>query len=287
MRHSGHATAGEPCLFNSQCASLSCSAEDEQCGVCDTLVGENEDCSVARRPCDFAFVCDETSQTCVKPGVTTPGELAEEGESCARRVNCWPTTCDSTGTCVPYPTLGMSCGGPRSCDFTDGSYCELDGLTCRRSPRSVNPAEWTAGRAPPAIARRTLAVTRRAPPSGSARRWFLWDRLASSTRRHREPISIRASRRLTATHRFSPALCARAPGRGRELRSCGRYSVRAGSAACAPTTTPRAHPRCAASSRSIRRAAASQATICHPGFSCTGGVCVPIDSQGLYDAVCQ
>jgi hypothetical protein len=284
----GTRQGGEPCLFNSQCSSLSCSADVDQCGACDTLVGENEDCSVAGVACDFAFVCDETSQTCVKPVVTAPDEPGSEGDACASGPDCgYNLDCDpDSKTCVPFPSLGMSCAKPRTCSFEDGSYCEVDGLTCKALPAiglpcGVDGFTGTAGYcADGARCRRTSASAGTCEaPAAVNEPCFI------------DPETQDADSSSCAPNAYcdtsvSPARCAERQNAGESCSAAGAVCQSGLNCLCA-NNDPACASKVCGRLRIDSQSCSAPGDVCHPGFGCTGGVCVPIDSQGLYDAACQ
>jgi hypothetical protein len=127
----GTRAAGEPCIAAMQCASLSCTAYGDSCGVCRELVGEGEACDLeAGLGCADGFVCSSTeSPVCERyePPDTTPARAL--GEECDRNsgTSCYPNDCrpDSEGVarCQPYPALDESCSETLTCAFGN-SYCD-------------------------------------------------------------------------------------------------------------------------------------------------------------------
>jgi hypothetical protein len=277
---------GEPCLFNSQCLSLACSAQDGQCGACASLVGENEDCSGMGVACELGLVCDESSQTCEKPVITAPEELAEAGESCISKTDCSDNLyCDATNRCVPYPALGMSCAGPRSCDFTEDSYCELDGLTCKAPPALGQPCgvdgfTGTAG----ACADNTrchktsaaVGICEALAPVGSP--CFVDPETQGA-----DPYSCVED--AYCNGQVSPALCTARLDAGESCAAGG--ACKSGLSCLCESNDPACPTKVCGRLKIDSQSCSAPGDVCHPGFSCDGGVCVPVDSQGLYDAACQ
>jgi hypothetical protein len=238
--------------------------------------------------CDFAFVCDETSLTCVVPDGSTPElDLAEEGESCETASCASNLDCDpDTKTCVPYPGLGMSCAGPRTCDFEDGSYCELDGLTCKARPalgQACGVDGWTGTAGYCA----TGSVCHRSSPNaGICEAPPLAGAPCFVNPETQEPELYSCGQERYCDTSVSPALCAERLDAGESCGASGAQCKSGLSCLCA-NNDPACSTQVCGKLRFDSQSCSAPGDVCHPGFACTGGVCTPIDSQGLYDAACQ
>ena len=127
----GRRTAGQPCIYHSQCESVYCQGGISACGQCDQPVATGAACmessGSACRETDF---CKDG--ICVATASVAHGKM---GDPCSPT----PSTaikgcegdlvCDASGTCQPRPAMGQPCATDR---FSTRLAC-AKGLVCTNS----------------------------------------------------------------------------------------------------------------------------------------------------------
>jgi hypothetical protein len=99
-----------------------------------------------------------------------------------------------------------------------------------------------------------------------------------------EFVACDAAARCDATR--SPATCVAKASQGQPCTTI--YDCAAGTSCICPT----AQPSCDVTAKICGRIqlkdqpCTAPGDVCHPGFSCTAGVCQPRDSQGVFAAAC-
>jgi hypothetical protein len=137
----GSKAVGEPCLYPSQCSSLSCDrqAGDGDCGACQAVVGPDASCT-SSSACPGVTTCNLDTGKC-QPYVHS---LLAEGEACVEGSTCQPGLyCNAAQQCAHYPALGEPCGRGLFCDAAAKQFCAAD-VTCRARPTAGMPCakEW-------------------------------------------------------------------------------------------------------------------------------------------------
>jgi hypothetical protein len=125
----GSKALGEPCLYPSQCSSLSCSASGGSCGKCTASVGVGQACG-QDVGCTGLLACDLDTSKCQPWVRRTPGlgDACPGDYTCARGLYC-----DTSTKCAPLPKVGEPCGKGVFCDYEHAQYCRSD-LTCQPEP---------------------------------------------------------------------------------------------------------------------------------------------------------
>jgi hypothetical protein len=289
----GTRAPGEPCIASSQCASLVCfNTGGGNCGSCDPTVGVGEACS-SEVACTPGLYCDPLTNTCatyqsstmpdggVPPNSGGPGDPCSTDESCSSATFCKETA--NPAVCTALPTLGEDCATPHRCAGDD--YCDHEGFVCRGLPGMgqdcgvdavTGVAQWCE---PPLICRPLAtsgndtcepAQTEGEPclldNTGNVRLDSCASDLACDTTRS-PPTCVNAGTAGKACSPSSPTPCG-----GGYTCACSDSTCSSGSGTCVLLRF--AGERCDEPN-----------TQCHPAFSCTAGVCAPLDSQGLF-AVC-
>lgn len=123
----GTRKAGEPCLYASQCESLTCDTSNGSCGQCIVPAGRLEACTTP-------FSCKD-GLSCIA-GIcqfNAADYRAKIGDACNADLDCPGLDCDTaSGTCVARPTLGMSCQSHVHC--AGDSYCDATTFKCLAFP---------------------------------------------------------------------------------------------------------------------------------------------------------
>jgi hypothetical protein len=276
----GTAPVGDACAFNSQCESLSC-ARGETCGVCIRSAKEGEDCSPSVGECVGNLTCE--AGKCKKLGPAPGVELKDIGGSCTTHTDCKPELhCYNGSTCDKYPVSGESCSVSRAC--AKGSYCALDGLICKTSPELGQPcgvdaftggAAYCAGEARCSRTSQGVGVCVEPPTVGQAC-------LIDPETQMPDYFPCATSARCDATQ--APPRCVALASKGQACetsRACETGLI----CLCADGASTCATRACV-ELRFRDQPCAASGEICHPGFSCSAGKCLPKDSQGLLDEQC-
>jgi hypothetical protein len=278
----GTVALGAPCRFASQCASLSCGG-DATCGMCVPSSHEGESCANGEL-CLGELTCMD-GKCAPRSGSATGGAL---GAACSE-ANGMPCQaglhCDAaTSQCAGYPMLGMSCADTRTCG--GDSYCELEGLICKAYPGEGMPCGvdgFTGGAGYCSESLRCARTSKgvgtcvKPPREGQP---CLMDPETSLP----EYSPCDASARCDATQ--SPPVCSAKASQG---QSCSSVSDCAEGTSC---ICPSGQSGCDVTSTICGRIqlkgqpCTAVGDVCHPGFTCTAGVCEPRDSQGLFAAAC-
>lgn len=130
----GTKAIGEPCVYNSQCASLLCKVADA-CGVCVRPVGAGEDCSGTDVGCGANLLC--RNGVC---DLLASSDIHDWGEPCADFTECDQLNghCNQqTGVCEQYPGEGESCEALNACQAA--FYCKGPDKLCTVLPKLGEP----------------------------------------------------------------------------------------------------------------------------------------------------
>jgi len=277
----GTVALGQPCEFPSQCASLSCDSSST-CGSCVSAAHEGESCA-SNQLCAGLLVC--ASDKCVKRSESSAGIAL--GEACSNAAGMYCKSglrCDAASSkCAEYPSQGMPCEDTHSC--LGDSYCDIDVLTCKAFPGEGMPcgddgfggagyclAPLQCGRTDS-----TVGVCKKPPTVGEP---CLLDSQTSAPK----PVPCDESARCDAT--TTPPMCAAKIGPGQPCRLSSDCT--AGTSCICPTgqgSCDVTAPICGHYQLKDQPCTAP-GDVCHPGFSCTAGVCQPRESQGLFAAEC-
>ena len=281
----GQRQDGEVCEFPSQCRSLSCNVTDGTCGKCATLVNLGEVCDDEALVCVGGLVCDAAQSPAKCIAKPENGPLAGPGQPCTGPcVSGYFCDGGSSGVCVAYPTLGMSCADRLSC--AGDAYCAVDGLTCKALPGDGQPCgvDGFTGQASACSAglycnasSKTVGVCQK-PPGVGQPCLALFDS-------NQIPTSYVCSDSRCDTSAGTP-MCVALGGPGADCTAAGAFSCASGlnctctdgDASCATRTCYKL--------RFADQSCTEPGFLCHPGFSCTAGKCVPKDSQGLFAKNC-
>ncbi len=283
---------GEPCLYPSQCSTLSCKPAGDACGVCTRIVGEGEDCSAADVDCAFHLNCEFGTCVNLRPsggggaggGPALPGGAGEPCQNgCIADHHCDPA---DTDLCVPYPGQGMSCQVERTCGF--GSYCELAGLVCKVRPGQGAACGVDGFTGQAAYCSEGLVCKRTSKSEGSCEPPPAIGQPCFNDPETNSPAlySCGIGKRCDAS--VSPALCVGPLPPGGDCTSAGLCELGLHCQCDDPAGNDPASclKRSCVSLRYGQQPCGEPGTACHPGFSCTGGLCVPRDSRGLFEAAC-
>jgi hypothetical protein len=277
----GTREAGATCVASSQCTSLVCDTNGGGCGTCEPMVGVGESCS-GSVTCTPGLYCDPATQLCA---TYEPVMQGGAGDPCSTDSDCggW-VFCDQTttprGTCTPYPEVGADCSKARGC-ASDG-YCALTDLVCHALPGTGQACGVDARSQVPHWCASPLVCH---PATDSAPATCLPGQARG------EPCLVDASGAtdvdscapgLTCDNSLLPATCM---GGALPGESCNPSAANP----CAPGySCPCADSSCTSGTCVTLSVAGGRCdepnTQCHPAFTCTGGVCAPIDSQGLFAA---
>lgn len=277
----GTVELGAPCSFASQCASLSCGG-DQSCGMCVLSAHEGESCANGEQ-CLGQLQCkDGKCAGSVLTGLAL-------GQTCADAAGMYCQSglrCDAaTSKCAEYPTLGMSCADTHSCRGGN-AYCDIDSLSCLAFPGegmpcgvdNVSIGAWYCAE-PLRCARtsKTVGVCKTPPKVGEP---CLLDPETSQP----ELVACGAEARCDAT--TSPPSCIAKAGQGQPCSA--RADCAAGTSCICPTGQESCDPTATICGHTQLKGQPCTAVgdVCHPGFTCTAGVCQPRDSQGLFTAAC-
>jgi hypothetical protein len=282
----GTLAAGEACSFSPQCASLECTGSP--CGTCAKSVGLGESCITAGVTCALGLYCGPKGQCASPPDPNAPPKLL--GGTCATIADCPDDSfCQipsgsMAGVCTAYPGVGESCSVGLTCD--SASYCSQADLVCHALPEDGAPCGVDAftGRASYCAAGLIchLGATRSAGTCGAFQA-------------EGEPClvypddgtvnSISCAKGLFCDTTVMPALCT-APG-----AAGAPCHTAVGDAACVSDYSCECVDAACTAGACVHLGRAGDPcdddAHCHPAFACTGGVCVPRDSQGLADACPQ
>jgi hypothetical protein len=273
----GRRPAGALCAYAMQCASLYCTHQGEGCGVCaePVLVGAMF-CS-ADQVCREPMSC-QSGGTCVAPSVI--GKVA--GAACMTDANCLDMDCSSTTqVCTAYPTLGMDCSEHRHCG--GGNYC-AGSFRCSAPPSLGAPCGTDAATASANVcAADAVCRTLNAPGPGiCAKRPNVGE--PCLTNEDGTPIAVCASGARCDLTLATP-LCVSLSAIG---APCTANECQSGLVcACPNAEVPCTVPRVCTEFRFAGQACGTPGARCHPGFSCTAGRCVPLDSRDTFAANCS
>lgn len=280
----GTRALGEECLFSSQCSSLACSGE-ETCRSCVPLSHQGEPCS-NNETCAGSLRC--SSGKCELPEVpttptTTPAGL---GMPCSQEASIYCQSdlfCDATtAKCAALPSLGAACASSQLCSAP--AYCEADGLTCKAlpgegAPCGVHALVGIAGACAESLwcarTSMTTGTCRKPPQVGEA------CVLNPETGQAEYPGCDTLTARCDTTK--SPAMCVPKSAKGQPCKDT--FECAADTCIC-PNGTQSCDARICGTLQYGNQSCAAPGEVCHPGFTCTSGVCKPRDSQGLFAAAC-
>lgn len=133
----GTRQTGEACLYDSQCASLTCSSNGSDCGSCLALAKAGESCAAAGPACEAGFDCD--GEKCVVTSLRAP---SEPGEPCEARTVCRDGFC-SAGKCQALGDVGARCVNPSECK--PGLFCDQKAFDCQPAGKAGQPCVEEAG----------------------------------------------------------------------------------------------------------------------------------------------
>ena len=279
----GTRALGEQCAFSSQCSSLACSGE-QACRSCVPFSHQGEPCS-NNEVCAGNLRC--TLGECQLPEATTPTPpLAGVGMACsvASGVYCQSDLyCDAaTSKCAAFPSLGMSCAVEQACSAP--AYCETDGLTCKAlpgegAPCGVYASAEIAGACASSLwcarSSKTAGVCRKPPQVGEA------CVLDPETGLPQYQGCDSTTARCDTTK--SPPTCAAKAAKGEACKD----TVECATDMCICADGKQScDTRICGHVQYGDQPCVAPGDVCHPGFSCTAGVCKPRDSQGIFAAAC-
>jgi hypothetical protein len=283
----GERAQGEPCVFNSQCSSLTCKYASAECGKCALEVGMGESCAADDVECASGYQCGGPNQTCMP--LTTPVAPPGPNEPCSPSSPpcvddywCPPWT---DAVCTPLPTVGQACESPGTC-ATD-SYCVEDQIgnrVCMARPGLGEPcaAPMDSPIAEPYLCAKDLLCSYTSPMQGTCQ----------PVPQAGEPCNIAPSNpsygRCAGSNcnfGFTPPMC-RAPGNAGD--ACGGRSDCEPQLVCdCPDTAPDCAPTICVSYQLAGDACGADPTAkCHPAFDCTAGTCQPAEVRGVFADAC-
>ncbi|MES1187530.1 MAG: hypothetical protein ABUL60_27170 [Myxococcales bacterium] len=279
----GTVALGAPCVFSSQCASLSCGG-GSGCGTCVPSSHEGESCANGEL-CMGLLVCN--GDKCARRS-SAPSGLAL-GQPCSDVAGMYCQSglrCDAASSkCAEYPTLGMPCADTHSCGGGK-SYCDIDTLICKAFPGEGMPCGFDGVTGEAGYCLEPLSCDRPGNAAGVCKKRpsvgqpCLLDPSTSLP----ALVACDAAARCDATQ--SPPLCAAKVSQGQH---CSAYAdcvagtrciCSSGEASCDGTSTVCGRVQLKG------QPCTAVGDVCHPGFTCTAGVCEPRDSQGLFAAAC-
>jgi hypothetical protein len=281
----GQRKDGDVCEFPSQCQALTCVVKDSTCGKCATLVNLGETCDGEAVSCVSGLVCDASQipAKCVEKPESGP--LAGPGQPCTGAcVSGYYCDGGNSGVCVAYQALGMSCAGGLPC--VAGSYCEVDGLTCKAMPSDGQACGVDAftGQASACSAglycnasSKAVGVCQKAPGVGQPCLILLDS--------NQMPSSYICSDSRCDLSGGTP-MCVPLGGAGSDCTQSGTSCASGLNCTCTDGDVSCATRTCY-KLRFAEQSCTEPGFLCHPGFSCTAGKCVPKDSQGLFAKNCM
>jgi hypothetical protein len=105
----GTREGGAPCEVSVQCASLSCSADDNACGICAKEVADGEACDDKATVCRDGSFCNVPDASTSSSGTCQPE--GKVGAACENSGHCADSLVCNGGTCRVRPKLGEPCDG--------------------------------------------------------------------------------------------------------------------------------------------------------------------------------
>jgi hypothetical protein len=281
----GTRQTGEACVFSSECESRSCKRSGS-CGVCARVVGEGQDCSAPDVDCEFHLNCD--GGVCTAMPVPQPSGTLEVGQPCGAAAACRADLycASSTGLCAPYPTLGMSCADRRSC--VSDSYCELNGLVCAAPPSAGQPCGVDGYTGQAVHCAEDLYCQRTSESTGTCGLALEVGEPCLVDPETQLPTAYGCGDNRRCDTSVMPAVCAELLGPGADCTNPPNDACSQGlSCLCDPVAPNQTCPkRTCATLRFAGQRCDEPGALCHPAFTCTGGVCVPLDSQGTFASSC-
>lgn len=269
----GTRQAGEACTYASQCASLSCSAQLDQCGMCVDVAGEGEACSPDGLDCDSGLTC--VAGKCAPD----PGDApAEPGQPCGQRTICQGGFCKA-GICRPLGDDGASCASSRDCK--PGLFCDA-GLVCHPPAAMGEPCvEETAT---PYRHCQGGACRVTAPPAPGT--CGAYAQLGEDCLLHIADYVISVDC-APGSHCGAGAKCEA----NRDLGSACEYDLecKTGLACICPANMPELDCTAHICGKPgfTGDPCAPDGNPCHPAFACEANKCVPQKSRGIFEQTCQ
>jgi hypothetical protein len=285
----GERAQGEPCLFASQCSTLSCKPGlDTECGKCARAVDVGESCAADDVDCAAGSYCSP-EQTCV--ALTSDSAAVPPGpnEPCLATAPCvedYYCPADSANpVCSALPTLGQSC---ESLTCASDSHCaenESAARVCTARPGLGEPCAFALNSPieEPYICQKDLLCSYTSPMVGTC----------LPLPQQGEPCNIppsnpsygRCGDGLNCNFAVSPPLCSGPLALG---EACQTNSACEPSLWCAcPEIAPDCDTKVCVKLKLGGSLCGSDATaICHPAFDCNAGTCQPAELRGTFADAC-
>ena len=268
----GTKKVGEPCLYPSQCESLTCPNKGA-CGVCSIPAALGEDCTAPGSTCVGHTFCGANGKCLSSTG-------NEPGATCGPNDLCRNGTCKD-GLCVGYPGVGGSCEATNLC--AEGAFCDASDTKCKLPAAAGQPCfedadtgalPCAAGSACHILADETLGTCDPPPAIGQPCGVY-------HGRTNTEACGV-GNRCNTSV---LPAVCASKGAQG-EFCKISSDCASSSSCLCGDGTTTCEKKVCS----TLRFAGEScdlQGNTCHPAFACAGGKCVPSELRGNFEKACS
>ena len=273
---------GDSCVFSSQCASLACKSAGN-CGVCAVEAAAGQACTAPDVECGGALLCNRAANRCEPDGRNTHPQVPV-GRPCQVEADCPGLDCPSaTHLCTAYPTLGMSCAENKHCGIE--SYCDLFSKTCTLRPGAgtdcgVDLASAVVGQ----CALDSICNPVQSPHSVKCAKVPSVGEPCLTNMDSGEPLPYCAGG-ARCDESQSPPRCvapleAGAPCLDRSFCKDGlQCECPEGSSDCATAQV-------CSKIQLAGEPCGTPATPCHPGFSCTNGACVPLESRATFAKNC-
>jgi hypothetical protein len=150
----GERELGEACLFATQCQSGLCSVPGSECGVCEQVAGETDDCTLPGFICRYGMRCG-AAKRCEPEPVPEPPPPIEAGsrplgESCTKDADCVsPYECigqqnSATRICGELADLGEPCADSASCKRPN-MFCAEVSRVCETQRDVAEPCSVEVG----------------------------------------------------------------------------------------------------------------------------------------------
>jgi hypothetical protein len=190
-----------------------------------------------------------------------------------------------TSVCTAYPGAGSPCQTDRWC--AAGLYCELQDLVCKAPPGLGAPCGVDAPSGLAALCADGLLCNRVSKAVGTCQKPPAVGKPCIVDPETQRPILNSCGLDEYCNTSVAPALCAAPAGPGKPCYSTpDDNACQSGLlCACPGFGNDCDQPMCLAM-RFGQQRCDEPGTACHPGFSCTEGVCVARDSQGKFEQIC-
>jgi len=244
--------------------------------VCDAVVDAGESCTAAHTECAAGFTCSNGTCVAVAPRVGVGQDCT--ANECIGELYCNP----GTRLCAQFPTSGQSCQYSYVCDAQD--YCDSNTHICTPRLDLGDACGSDAGHMQTCGCVNGLYCNPLMTPPTCAAFPKLGEPCAVDPVTHKAYGALFCADGLRCDFNSTPPTCTALFGKG-EVCAVTSDCVDGRRCLCPDATTTCTTLHCV-DIRFANESCVNPADVCHPGFACTNGACVPRDSQGRA-AACQ